>query len=363
MDQAEIDSEGILAETIEIASIAAPPFHEGARGDEVERRMRQIEGWRVRRDSVGNVIAELGDSPQAAVWAVAHLDTVFAAEQELRFERHGDIATGPGIGDNSLGVAALLILARQLPGQPLKSPVVFAFSVGEEGLGDLRGVREMLADGECRSAAAVIAVEGHGADKITTAAVGSLRYRGTAQGEGGHSWGDRGRPSALHTLIDFSHQIMGMQVEIGGDLSVNIGTLSGGSYVTAIAADAELTFEARSTAEESLRRFEDRVTLAAADAALPVSLEEVGRRAAGTVSPENSLVMAAQEARLQEGLEPAPFVAKSTDANAFIAAGIPAISVGLTLGRNSHHPSEEIQVTPIKSGVSALRRLILSLAS
>ena len=362
MDLGELDSEEILAETIEIASIAAPPFNEGERGDEVERRMKQIDGWRVHRDAVGNVIAELGDSIEGAIWAVAHLDTVFAVEQELHFERRGEVAGGPGIGDNSLGVAALLTLARQLPAQQLRSPVVFAFSVGEEGLGDLRGVRAMLKDRECRSASAVIAVEGHGADKITTGAVGSLRYRATAQGEGGHSWGDRGRPSAVHALVGFGEQVLAMQDEIGGDISMNIGTLNDGTFVTAIAADAEMTFEARSTSSEAIKSFEDRVAVAAANAKLTVSLEEVGRRAAGTTSPENPLVMAAQEARLQESLAPAPLTNKSTDANAFIAASIPAVSTGITLGRNSHSPSEEIQVAPIKTGVSVLRRLILSLA-
>ena len=98
MDLSELDSEQILAETIEIASIAAPPFNEGLRGDEVEHRMKQIDGWRVRRDPVGNVIAELGDSPQGAIWAVAHLDTVFAAEQELHFERRGEVAGATGAG-------------------------------------------------------------------------------------------------------------------------------------------------------------------------------------------------------------------------------------------------------------------------
>ncbi len=143
---------------------------------------------------------------------------------------------------------------------------------------------------------------------------------------------------------------------------MNIGTLSGRTFVTAIATDAEMTFEARSTSSEAIKSFEDRVAVAAANAKLTVSLEEVGRRAAGTTSPENPLVMAAQEARLQEGLAPAPLTNKSTDANAFIAAGIPAVSTGITLGRNSHSPAEEIQVAPIKTGVSVLRRLILSLA-
>lgn len=358
----QIDSETILAEALEIARIAAPPFAEQTRGDEVEARLRSIDGWSVRRDAIGNVIAVLGDSTEGAVWAIAHLDTVFAAEQELRFERHGDVVSGPGIGDNALGLAALLSLARELPSQAVNKPLVFVFSVGEEGLGDLRGVRAIVESGVCRSASAVIAIEGHHEDQLGTIAVGSLRYRGVCSGPGGHSWSDRGRPSALHNLIDFSQRLLAIQSQIGGDLAVNIGTLSGGTYVTAIAAEASITFEGRSTVESELQAFEALVRASATSCPLPLTLQEVGRRPAGRLADNHPLVEAVQQARKKAGLPPAKFVARSTDANAFLAAGIPALAIGLTDGRNAHHPTEEINIAPIASGVSALRHLLLDLA-
>lgn len=359
----DLSSEAILNETVEIASIAAPPFGEEARGDEVERRMREIDGWQISRDAIGNIICLLGDTMDGAVWAVAHLDTVFAAEQELKFERVGGAMRGCGIGDNSLGVAAMLALSRELPSLDLKKPLVVAYTVGEEGLGDLRGVRALIKDGLPQSSSAVIAVEGHRQSAICTTAVGSLRYKGVIDGPGGHSWGDRGRASAVHCLVEYSEQVLASQKEIGGDISVNIGTVHGGTYVTAIAAHAEVTFEARSASEGALLRFEEWITKAATETALPVQVTEVGRRPAGTIANDHPLVQAAQKARVEEGVAEARYSASSTDANAFIAAGIPAICIGLTEGRNQHHPSEEIDIEPIGKGVAILRRLLINLAS
>jgi acetylornithine deacetylase/succinyl-diaminopimelate desuccinylase-like protein len=365
MTTVDLSSEAILKETIEIASIAAPPFGEQTRGDEVERRMRATGGWQVERDAIGNVICRLGDpaSIDGGVWAIAHLDTVFAIEQELKFERNGGAVAGCGIGDNSLGVATLLNLARDFSGSTLNKPLIFVFDVGEEGLGDLRGVRHLIREGLPAKASSVLAVEGHRQDAICTTAVGSLRYRGRIEGPGGHSWGDRGRPSAVHSLVQYAEQVLGAQKEIGGDLSVNIGTVHGGTYVTAIAASAEVTFEARSTSEAMLKTFEDWIHRAAKETPLEVMVEEVGRRPAGVMPNDHPLVLAAQAARAAEGLAAARYSASSTDANAFIAAGIPAICTGLTMGRNQHHPSEEIDVEPIGKGVAVLRRLLKELTA
>lgn len=358
----DLSSESVLKETVEIASIPAPPFGEEERGNEVERRMREIGGWTVSRDGIGNIICAQGDTTENAYWAIAHLDTVFALETELKFEMQDDgYMSGCGIGDNSLGVAALLGLARDFAGKELSKPLVFCFSVGEEGLGDLRGVRALIKDGLPKSALGVIAVEGHRQSAICTTAVGSLRYRGVIEGPGGHSWGDRGRPSATHTLIEYGEQVLASQKEIGGDLSVNIGTVKGGTYVTAIAASAEVTFEARSSTEAALLRFEEWIRRAATETALPVQLTEVGRRPAGIIPEDHPLVQAAQQARREVGLPEARYSASSTDANAFIAAEIPAICIGLTDGRNQHHPTEAIAVEPIGIGVAALRQLLLNL--
>jgi acetylornithine deacetylase/succinyl-diaminopimelate desuccinylase-like protein len=360
----DLSSEAILKETINIASIAAPPFEEQERGDHVEQRMRAIPGWQVERDEIGNVICRLGEpsSLDGAVWAIAHLDTVFS-ERDLKFTRTGNVVAGCGIGDNSLGVATLLTLAQDVATWTPNKPLVFVFDVGEEGLGDLRGVRHLIRSGLPQTASAVLAVEGHRQTHICTTAVGSLRYKGKIEGPGGHSWGDRGRPSAVHALLQYGEQVLGAQKEIGGDLSVNVGTVHGGTYVTAIAAESELTFEARSANEGLLKTFEDWIHRAANEVSLPVQVTEVGRRPAGIIPNDHPLVQAAQLARKQEGLPEAGYSASSTDANAFIAAGIPAICTGLTIGRNQHHPTEEIEVEPIGKGVAVLRRLLTNLTA
>lgn len=356
MSDAELlDAESLIEDALALARIPAPPFGEEARGEEMLRRFMAIPGWRVERDSVGNVIARREDAgaDDGAVWLLAHLDTVFPAETPLVFTRSDGVLRGPGIGDNAIALAAVLAVARRHSASPDARPVVIACTVGEEGLGNLRGANALLS-GPAAGAACVLAIEGHRGDEIGSIAVGSIRYRASVRGPGGHSWWDRGAVSALHVLIQFCQQVIEDASAISVDLVTNVGSISGGTGVTAIAASAEAIFEARSPSDADLDGFALLVERCAADGPLPIEVALLGRRPGGVLPVTHPLVAAAQGARRRAGLPAAAAGSSSSDANPFIAAGLPAVCIGVTTGWNAHQLDEAIDIAPAHLGVEAL---------
>lgn len=239
---------------------------------------------------------------------------------------------------------------------------MLAFTVGEEGLGNLRGVRALQEAGAIARASAVLAIEGHRGDEVGNIAVGSVRYRASVSGPGGHSWWDRGTPSALHQLIEFSHDLLRQAAALSDAIAVNIGTLTGGTGVTAIAPEASAVLEARAPDNAVLDQFEQLAARAATTGPLPVHLELLGRRPGGILPESHPLFRAAQLARTRAGLPPGSPGASSSDANPFISDGIPALCIGLTTGRNAHQRDEEINVEPITAGMAALAELVLDRA-
>jgi len=364
----EIDgfsSEAILEEAIAIARIPAPTGMEDERAVAVEQAVRAIGGWQASRDEVGNVIVRpehRGGGSEPSTWVLTHLDTVFAADTPLVFHRRADTVTGPGIGDNAVAIAATLAILRRLREHDgAASRTGFAFTVGEEAEGNLHGARAMLA-GPAASAKTVLAVEGHRGDELGTVMVGSSRYAVSATRPGGHSWWDRGTPSAIHDVMEFCWQVR-EAAAADRELAFNIGTIVGGTGITAIAAQASARFEARSAVDESLASFEKLVAATVASQPRPLLLEALGRRPAGSMPADHPLVIAAQEVRRRRGLDPAPSGSTSSDANPFVHAGIPALTIGLTTGSNAHQPDESIDVSPIALGTALLFDLLLILAA
>jgi len=337
-----------------ICAVPAPTFAEGPRGELVSELFRGA-GVTATTDAAGNVVARLGDGPadQTLVLA-AHLDTVFAASTEIVFSQRDGRLAAPGIGDNSLAVAALVHVARGFGGRALARPLVLAATVGEEGLGDLRGAKALVAEGPC---AAFVAVEGMTLDTITTAAVGSLRFRVTVRGPGGHPWGDRGTPSAVHALVNVLAEVL--ETVTDPDVGLNIGVIHGGTVINAIAGEAAAEIDLRSEDEAALQRAGRLVRAAAAVAPpLTVMLDELGHRPGGRIAPAHELLAAARRARAEAGLPPAPETASSTDANAAHGRGIPAITVGITTGDNAHRLDEYIDLGPVPAGLAALDALV-----
>jgi acetylornithine deacetylase/succinyl-diaminopimelate desuccinylase-like protein len=199
-------------------------------------------------------------------------------------------------------------------------------------------------------------------DTIKTSGVGSTRYRVTYRGPGGHSWGDRGTPSAVHGLIIAAARLLATPAPEG--LARNIGRMSGGTSINTIAAEATLELDLRAEAPGALKdaAATAREVLGAAPEGVTAEVELIGERPSGGLSADHPLIVAARAAREAVGLRPAQEGASSTDANAAYGAGVPAITVGLTTGANAHRVDEYIDLAPLSAGMAALTHLARALA-
>jgi tripeptide aminopeptidase len=334
------------AELATFAAVPAPTGAEEARLAWLEQRLAGAPGWR-RRDGAGNLLWGFGDGrPELLV--MAHVDTVFDAETELHFEHDGDFLVGPGVGDNATAVMAVV---WALAGMTPPSGLVVAFTVGEEGLGNLRGARQVCSD---LSPVRAIAVEGHGLDHVVIEHVGSLRARLAVTGPGGHSWRDRGTPSALHALIRLGNALV--------DEGINVGRMTGGGAVNAIASHAEMFVELRSLDDAALSAFEAQLRGLTLAAPLTLQCEVVGRRGAGQISADHPLVRTVLEARRPLGLDDA-FGAGSTDANAAAVLGIPAVGIGCANGEGMHTTHERIDLRSLELGVAQVEAVLSAAAA
>jgi tripeptide aminopeptidase len=363
------DGSAVLETAIAIQQIPAPTFDERARGVYVAKRMRALGLADVQIDAVGNVYGRRdGAAGGPALLIAAHLDTVFPTGTDLTVRRDGARVYGPGLGDNSMGVAALLHLAQALQQHNIAHPgdIWFVANVGEEGLGDLRGMRAAV-DRLQGQIAAAIALEGCGPDRIIHAGLGVRRYRISAAAAGGHSWADFGAPSAIHALVRLAAGLSRIEAPTEPRSTFNIGVIEGGSSVNTIAQHAALLLDLRSTTSNGLGQLIGQVdqALAAARAAEPgVTLEPetVGDRPAGAVAIDHSLVRTASAAYRAEGFS-AIYDIASTDANIPLSRAIPAVCVGVTDGENEHRLNEYIEPARLPAGMRALLRLALAATS
>jgi acetylornithine deacetylase/succinyl-diaminopimelate desuccinylase-like protein len=336
----------LIEETLAICAVPAPTFAERERGELVASLLREA-GLEPSFDDVGNVVAVVapGDAPLVVE---AHLDTVFGVPLPAEVRRDADRLYGPGIGDDSLAVAVLLLLARRVRPQ---RPLVLAATVGEEGEGNLRGATALV---ERFAPRAYIALEGHGRDVLVTGGTGSVRVAVTYRTAGGHSWGDRGAPSAIHELMRTCVRLL----DELGDRHVNIGVVEGGTTINSIASHASCKIDCRDDDPEQLRATEADLLRVFAGA----EVEVIGRRPAGRTLSDDPLVLAVHDARAAADLPVAPEISSSTNANAPLGRGIPAISIGLTEGGGGHTPDEYVELAPLRAGADAAVALVERLA-
>jgi acetylornithine deacetylase/succinyl-diaminopimelate desuccinylase-like protein len=262
------------------------------------------------------------------------------------------------VGDDSIAVSSLSPVSSLIADQG-STPVWIVATTGEEGLGNLRGIRHVL-DNAPVPIGAVIAVEGNYLGRVAMTAVGSFRWRVTISGPGGHAWERANAPSALHGL---GRLIVGLDAlhEPTAKTSVNVGRGAGGEAINARALNAWIEVDVRAEDPETLRSLEERASKEVddlRDGALEVSVEELGRRPAGRLEPSHPLVRAAVEALASVGIE-ADLVSASTDANAAYAAGIPAVTLGITNGSLEHTREEWIDLEPVATGLQALAQTVI----
>jgi tripeptide aminopeptidase len=349
----------VLEEAAAISLVPAPTSLERARAEAVREKLGPAAGV----DATGNVMRRHpGRRGGHAIAVAAHLDTVFAVGMPLSVTRGPGRLTGPGIGDNAVAIAALLALDRVLSRSgPLGCDVVLCFTVGEEGRGDLRGARAAV--DELRPDL-FLAVEGHMLDRLSGAGLGSVRYEARFKGPGGHSWADRGAPSAVHGLLIAGARLVALSRPDQAALSV--GVIEGGTSVNAIAAEARLEVDLRATDQAVLDDMAARARAAIVDAArqagIAVGLDPIGCRPAAALPHDHPLLSRLRAVRAATALPPGDEEAVSTDANAALAAGIPAATLGITRGGGMHTPEEWIEVGPVADGVLQLVAAVLALA-
>jgi acetylornithine deacetylase/succinyl-diaminopimelate desuccinylase-like protein len=323
-----------------LASTPAPPFQEEERGRLFARLLLEAGTDAPRVDEVGNVIAWLGGEGARPLVVSAHLDTVFPVSQEIQFHKDGDRWIGPGICDDARGLTAVLALTRALVrlDYPPDIPLLLVGTVGEEGVGNLRGVRHLFgAGGAGENARGFISLDGAGVNRIIASGVGSRRFRAVVEGPGGHSWVDWGRVNPIHLLARAVAAFDDLDLPAGTTL--NVGRIEGGTSVNAIPARAWMEYEVRSESEGHLALVEgamhgaltsvvqDGNGSARPDEEAVLEVDRIGDRPAGTTSPDEPLVRAATQAT-RALVDRAELAASSTDANLPMALGIPAITLG-----------------------------------
>lgn len=351
MRDAACDTGVIIADAVALAELPGGTGHERVRIDWLNKRLAAAPGSR-HVDGVGNLVWTFGPAPYRLA-VLVHVDDVFGEQTARGVTRRDGWLCGPGIGDNAIAVATAVAVIERALADPGEKPLAVVFTVGEEGLGGLRGARHA-----CRELApeAVLALEGHGSDRVFTDAVGSLRVRLTVTGPGGHSWWDRGRASAVHELVRL---LTGMIASVPAPLSVNVGLVDGGTGVNAIAARASATVEWRATDQAALDRQEAALAELATEVSpgLRLEAERLDRRPAGSVPLAHPLVAAVLRARRAVGLPDATGDG-STDANAALAAGIPAVALGCCVGEDMHAPTERIRADSIVGGAGQLQAVL-----
>jgi tripeptide aminopeptidase len=244
-------------EQARITEIPAPPFHEAVRGKYLAKLLASA-GLNVQTDDVGNVIGERpGSSKNDIVMVVAHLDTVFPADTDVHVRRNGVRLYAPGISDNGTGLAAILGLAQVLHDLNIdtRATLLFVADVGEEGEGNLRGIRKLV-DTYRKKLRYVIALDGAASDYITTSGLASRRVEITLSGPGGHSWSDFGAPNPIHALARGVARFVKTPVPEDPRTTFNVGSIEGGTSVNSIPAKATIKVDLRSESESQLNKIE-----------------------------------------------------------------------------------------------------------
>ena len=352
----------LLDRAIAIQQIPAPTFDEKARAAYVAREFASLGLRAVELDDLGNVYALRPGGPARSLLVTAHTDTVFPVGTDLTVRREGERVYGPGLGDNSLGVAGLFALVETLNDQAVATPgdLWLAANVGEEGLGDLRGMRAVI-DRLGGSVRATIVIEGMSYGHVYHQAIGVHRLRVIVRGDGGHSWHDYGRPSAIHGLVQLAAGLIALAVPAEPRTTLNIGEIGGGTSVNTIAREASLELDLRSEDPATLAALVARVSDALAACSLDglnVTTTVTSERPAGSIALDHPLLRLAAESLRELGVEPV-FERGSTDANIPLSRGLPATVIGLCHGGNAHRPDEYIETALLENGLKHLVKVVL----
>ena len=353
---AEIDrlNPQTIQELIELNAIPAPPFKETNRGLAYKSMLEEAGGVKVWIDSVGNVLAlRKGITGKRLIALDGHLDTVFPEGTDVKVKFKGDTLFAPGIGDNTRGLMVVLTVLRAMEKASIETEddVLFVATVGEEGNGDLRGVKHLFGKSDFKIDS-WISIDASGVGAISNQGTGSIRYKVNISGPGGHSWGDFGLVNPHHALGSmihyFSRNAALFSAKAKTKTSYNIGKIGGGTSVNSIPFESWMEVDMRSEDDESLHKmdsvfkasmtqgFDEYNSARKTQPALTLSIDQIGYRPSGTTAESAPLVQRSMAAIQQFGLTPSLFI-MSGNANLPISKGIPAVTLGWGgVGDNAH---------------------------
>lgn len=386
-----------LDRQMQLAQIPAPTGREAARAGAVAASLRSIANNIPEIDAAGNVVAKLSspgtDRSLAPVVCMAHLDTVFSEHTTLQIRNEGSRVYCPGIGDNSRGLAAMIAMADVardgMNATNFRRPIEFVATVGEEGLGNLRGAHAYFATRVAShkpSPHAVLVIDGPGDANIVHHALGSRRYHISFGGAGGHSWVDFGAPNAVHAAARATAWLADVPRTMNSRVALTVSSIGGGESMNAIPANAFIEVDVRATDETLLRRVdvELRKIVAAAAATectdsrgigaffrssanqspmMRTEIYVIGERPCGSLDGAHPLVQIAREASAHYGIESVSAVA-STDANVPLSLGIPAITIGAGgIGGGAHTVDEWYDNTHGARGIARAFAILAALAA
>jgi acetylornithine deacetylase/succinyl-diaminopimelate desuccinylase-like protein len=376
LDAAKRNEPKFIGEQVRMCEIPAPPYKEELRGQELKRLFGNMGLQNVRIDKAGNVIGvRPGLSAHPNLVFAAHLDTVFPEGTNVKVTREGNVLRGPGIGDDCRGLAVMLGTFQALNVAKVQTPgtITFVADVGEEGLGDLRGVKSLFYDSLKGQIDKFISVDGTGLG-IAHIGVGSLRYRVAFKGPGGHSYGAFGMANPIHAMGRAIDKIADFQVPLNPKTTFNVGRVGGGTSINAIPYEAWMEVDMRSADDTSLKALDQKFNAAVRAAAeeenrrwndrgkVTVSAELVGIRPAGVTPKDSPIVQTAItvsqalgiEESLREGL---------TDSNVPMNLHIPAITIsGGGHGTGAHSLGESFDTTDSWEGTQRAVLLAIALA-
>jgi tripeptide aminopeptidase len=366
----------MLREQQRICEIPAPPFHEEVRAAELKKLFEQLSLSNVHIDKAGNVIGTRpGAKPRPNLVLAAHLDTVFPAGTDVKVKHTGDVMYGPGISDDCRGLVVVLGVIRALNEAKIATPgtITFVADVGEEGLGDLRGMKELFGESLKGSIDAFISVDGTGAS-IDNVGVGSYRYKVTFKGPGGHSYGSFGMANPIQAMGRAIAKIDQFEVPDKPKTTFNVGRVGGGTSVNAIPFEAWMEVDMRSADINELGKLNEKFKAAMNEAVVEenkrwnnrspvtVSSELVGLRPAGQTPETSPIVKTALQVNQMLGLG-SRLGEGSTDSNVPMNQGIPAITIGGGgIGAGAHSLNESFDPTNSWKGTQRALLLVLALA-
>jgi acetylornithine deacetylase/succinyl-diaminopimelate desuccinylase-like protein len=355
--------EDYIEELVRICEVPAPTFEEEKRAEYFARLFQKM-GFKPSVDDAGNVEIPIHKNGKPRMVLSAHLDTVFPFD-EIRVKREGTMLRAPGISDDSAGLAAMYILARAFHETKFASrgSLTLLATVGEEGLGNLRGVKHFF-ERSASKVDAFISLDGCDSERLVTSGLASKRVRVYFRGPGGHSWGDAGTPNPIHASGEFLGRIHRLVLPADPKTAINVGVISGGTSINAIPTEVSMDIDMRSESADSLKALDEFVKGALSEStyvngSIATESKILGERPSGSISPDHDLVRISVASNKRFSML-AKLDVGSTDSNIPFSLGIPAITLGVG-GRSGkiHTPEEWYDV---KGADKGLKRTALLLA-